>query len=134
MIDWLVWIVLGFLVITSILDFRFRQIPSVMLTAMLFAVACLNPANLIFGALGFIMAYLLIETDFFSGVADLKVFTIISFMIPTIKWFFVMIILVLLFGFIWKVIVKLRIKKAKNVAFIPVFLFVYLAIMLLGGI
>ena len=120
--------------IFSIIDWKVKQIPSIFLTAMLFAIAVLNPVNLWFGAMGFIIAYLLFEADFFNGVADIKIMTILAFMISTTNWFFALILLTVIFGFIWKVFVKWRLPKEKDCAFIPIFLFIYITLILLGGI
>jgi len=134
MIEWIVLVVGAFLLITSIIDWKVKKLPSIMLTAMLFAVACLNPANLWFGAMGFIIAYLLLEADFFSGIADVKIMTMIAFMLSTTNYLFGFILLTVMFGFLWKVLIKWRLRKEKEVAFIPVFLFVYVALYMLGGI
>jgi len=133
MINWLIWIVLGFLLVVSLIDWKLKVLPSIMLTAMLFVVAVLNPANLWFGIMCFIMAWLLYEADYFSGIADIKVMTIIGFMLSTTNYLFGFILLVVFFGLVWKVLVKWKFKKDKEVAFLPVFFFCYLAIMMLGG-
>lgn len=122
-----------FLLVFSILDWKLRAIPSIMLTAMIFVVAVLNPANLWFGAMAFIMAYLLYEAGFFSGVADIKVMTIIGFMLSTTNMFFLFIILTMVFGFVWMATIKWRMRKSKQTAFVPVFLFVYVALYILGA-
>ena len=88
MIDWLIWIVLGFLLVVSFIDWKLKVLPSIMLTSMLFAVAFLNPANLWFGIMGFIVAFMLYEADYFSGIADIKVMTTIAFMLSTTSIFF----------------------------------------------
>jgi hypothetical protein len=134
MIDILIWIVAGFILIASIIDWKLKVLPSIFLTGMLFAIAFLNPANLWFGIMAFIIAYLLYESNFFSGVADIKVMTMIGFMISTTNYLFGLILLTVIFGFIWKVLIKWRLKKETDVAFIPVFLFCYLTLILLGGI
>jgi len=134
MVDWLIWIVLGFLMIISLIDWKFRVLPSVMLTAFLFVVAFLNPANLWFGAMGFIVAWMLYELDYFSGVADIKVMTMIAFMLSTTSIFLGYILLVAFFGFVWKVLIKWRMKKETEVAFLPVFMFIYITLMMLGGV
>jgi len=134
MIDWLIWIVLGFLLVVSFIDWKLKVLPSVMLTAMLFVVAFLNPANLWFGIMGFIVAYMLYELDYFRGVADIKVMTMIAFMLSTTNNFLGFVLLVVWFGLVWKVLIKWRLPKEKDVAFLPVFLFVYIALMVLGGI
>ena len=127
-------IVIGFfLLIVSFIDWKLKVLPSILLTAMLFTVAVLNPTNLWFGIMAFIVAYLLYEADFFSGVADIKIMTMIGFMMPTTNYLFGLILLTVTFGFFWKVLIKWRLKHEKEVAFLPVFLFIYITLYLLGG-
>ena len=121
------------LLVFSIIDWKVRKLPSILTTAMLFTVAFLFPANLWFGVLGFIIAYLLYEADYFEGVADIKIMTMISFMMFSREWFALFIVLTLIFGTAWKTILKWRTKQEKG-AFLPVFLFVYIAMYILGGI
>lgn len=134
MMDWILIIVGAFLLIASIIDWKVRALPSIMLTAMLFAVAVLHPANLWFGIMAFMISYLLYEADFFSGVADIKIMTMIGFLISTTNYLFGLILLTVIFGFIWKVLIKWRLKKEKETAFIPVFFFIYVALYMLGGL
>jgi len=134
MINFLIWIVAGFLLIASIIDWKIKVLPSIFLTGMLFAVAFLNPANIFGGVMMFIVAYLLYEADFFSGVADIKVMTMIGFMLSTTNYLLGLILLTVVFGFVWKVLIKWRLKKEDDVAFIPVFFFIYLTLWLLGGL
>jgi len=134
MIPSLIYVVMGFLLIASIIDWKLKLLPSIFLTGMLFAVAVLNPANLWFGIMAFIMAYLLYEADFYSGVADIKIMTMLGFMISSTNYLFLLILLSVFFGFIWKVLIKWRMRKEKDVAFIPVFLFSFITLWILGGI
>ena len=137
MIEWLNWIILALLIVVSMIDFKFKAVPSIFLTGILFIVAFLNPANLWFGIIGFIMAILLYEADFFSGYADIKVMTIIAFMLNTTNEMFLFIFLTLLFGVFWKGLwnIRFRAKKRKmpdEFPFLPVFLFCYIVLMFLG--
>ena len=134
MIPALIWIVGLFLLICSIIDWKVKKIPSIFLTGMIFAVAVLNPANLWFGVMAFIMGYLLMEADFFSGVADLKMITIIGFMISSRNVLLTVIFGFYLFGLLWKVLIKWRLPNEKDVAFVPVFLFIYLTLLFTGGV
>lgn len=122
------------LVLFSIIDWHVRAIPSLFLTATLFIIAVLNPANLFFGLMALLMAWLLYEADFFSGMADIKIMAMIGFMIPTTWFLLLYIALVCILGFVWKLIIKWRMKSEKETAFIPVFLFVYLSMYALGGL
>jgi len=134
MIPALVGIVALFLVVVSLIDWKLKVLPSIFLTGMLFTVAVLNPANLWFGIMAFIIAYLLYEADFFSGVADIKIMTTIGFMLSTTNYLFGLILLTVIFGTFWKILIKWRLKHEKEVAFIPVFLFIFLTLWILGGI
>jgi hypothetical protein len=122
------------LLIFSIIDWRVKAIPSIFLTAMLFTVAFLYPANLWFGIMAFIMAYLLYEAEFFGGVADIKIMAMVGFMISTTSWMLLYIGLIMIFGMAWKSIYKIRMRRSKQCPFVPVFLFVYIALYILGGI
>ena len=133
MIPALIGIVALFLVVVSLIDWKIKVLPSIMLTGMLFTVAVLNPANLWFGIMAFIIAYLLYEADFFSGVADIKIMTTIGFMLSTTNYLFGLILLTVIFGTFWKILIKWRLKHEKEVAFIPVFLFIYITLYILGG-
>jgi len=131
----LILLIIGMiLLVFSIIDWKVKAIPSIFLTAMLFAVAILHPANLWFGIMAFIISYLLYEADFFLGVADMKIMTMLGFMISTTNYLFALILLTVTFGLIWKVFVKWRLPKEKETAFIPVFFFIYVTLYLLGGL
>lgn len=134
MISLFLFIFGAILLIFSIIDWKVRAIPSVFLTAFLFVVAVLHPANLFFGIMAFIMAYLLYEFDFFSGIADIKIMTMIGFLIYSMNFLFIFIGLVVVFGFLWKLFIKWRMKKATNTAFVPVFFFIYVTLLILGGV
>ena len=138
MITILAWVVLGFIIIVSALDWKTQSVPSVMLTTMLFVIIIFNQANLMIGLLGFVMAYMLLELDFYSGVADVKVMTIIAFMLGSVGHLFIFIILTVVFGATWKIVWNLRFrakkqKIPKTFPFLPVFIFVYLSLLLAGG-
>ena len=133
MIDMIVLVIGLLLLMVSYIDWKLKLLPSILLTAMVFTVAVLNPPNLWFGIMAFIIAYLLYEADFFSGVADIKIMTMIGFMLSTTNHLFGLILLTVIFGLIWKVLIKWRLKHEKDVAFLPVFFFIYLTLFLLGG-
>jgi len=137
MIDFFVWIILAFIIVVSIIDFKVKAIPSIFLTSFLFAVAVIHPANLIYGLCGFIMAILLFESGFFGGIGDIKVMTIVAFMISNMKDLFILIFFVMLIGIIWKYYFYLQFKARRKklpdeFPFIPVFAFTYIILMILG--
>lgn len=136
----LTWVTLAFILVVSVIDWKIKKIPSIFLTGMLFVVAFISmiysPIALQLGILGFIMAYLIYEGKYFGGVADIKVFTMICFLISSYNYFLAFIVLTLFFGIVWKSIIKLRLKKDKkeDIAFLPVFFFVFLTLILLRGL
>ena len=133
MIPALLLVVAGFLLVASIIDWKLRVLPSIFLTGMLFVVAFVNPQNLWFGIMAFIIAYLLYEAEFFSGWADIKIMAIIGFMISSEIYLLGFILLTVTFGTIWKILIKWRLKTETDVAFVPVLLFVYITLYFLGA-
>jgi hypothetical protein len=127
-----------FLAIISIIDLIHQKIYSVILTGMLFFVAFItiptNPNALGIGVIGFIIAYLLYEAQFFAGIGDVKVMTVISFMLSNYGNLFQMIILTLAIGILWKSIIKGFMPRKKQFAFLPVFLIVYIGLWILGAL
>lgn len=134
MISALVIIVGAFLLIVSAIDLKVKAIPSIFLTGMIFVVLAINQQYLIFGILSFVMAYLMYEGEFFGGVADIKIMTLIGLMIPSLYYLFAFIVLLGVYGLAWKGLFKIRLKGLDEVAFIPVFFFCYLTLVILGGI
>ena len=83
------WVVLVFLVLAAILDFKFRQVPAVALTCLAFLTLFLNPENLVFGilAVGIFMIYN--EVGIPLGMADFKIIFVLGLMISTAQNFFI---------------------------------------------
>lgn len=129
----LLYVIAFLLLLVSILDLKFKQVPSILLTGMLFVVVAINPENLILGLLAGILALMMYESDYFGGIGDVKVMATLGMMVSNYYFLFLSIILVFIFGISWKIFYRWRIKKDELVAFIPVFLFVYLTIWYLGG-
>jgi dolichyl-phosphate-mannose--protein O-mannosyl transferase len=121
--------IIGFLLLLfSIIDLKFRQIPSVYLTGSLFLIIALFQNNIYTGLLAFVFAYLLYELDFIGGVADIKIIVLIGFMISSFFNLAIFMILVVLYGGIWKALIKFIYKKEQEFAFLPVLFFTYLAL------
>lgn len=138
MIDWLMYVVLAILVIASFLDLKYKAIPSVLLTSMIFAVLILRPENLTFGVMAFVFAYLMKDLldnlgGMSFGVADIKVLTIIGLMISNTGNLIAMIIIFLIFQFVYTLVWRWRISKDGEMPFIPCLTFVYIAL-ILGGL
>ena len=79
--SFLVWIILGMLILASLFDLKYKAVPSVILTSGIFTALLVNPDNLYFGIVCLVFGILIRDLidnvaglDF--GVADIKVFVI----------------------------------------------------------
>lgn len=133
MIDFIYLGIALFLLMVGIIDWRTKTLPSIMLTGGLFVIVALNPANIYYGLLTFLLSYLLYEADFFGGVADIKIMTFLGFLIPDFFTFGIFVVFFAIFGMTWKIVYKWRNPKDTETAFLPVFLFVFLALWF-GGV
>jgi len=138
MINILIWIVLGFFILVSLLDWKFKAVPSILMTGMLFVVAFVNTIfvneqTLIFGILSYILAVLISELDYNHGMADIKATVIIGFMITTWQYFLMYIILLSIFQLIYTYIIRTWIYKKGEFPFLPLYLIIYV-ILMFGGI
>lgn len=138
----LTMIVFAFLLIISLIDLKTKKVPAFLTTALIFVIAMVSMVNigqgmirLSFGVLAFIFAYLLYETDFIGGIADIKVIVIIGMMISTFHYFFLMLILIMVFGFVFLLIYRLVLKKpTEEIPFIISLWVVYLILWISGGL
>jgi len=126
--------VLAYLVLISIIDLKHKTIPSPLTTGMIFILVILNTQNIIFGVFAFVFGWFLIEADFFSGLADLKTVTVLGLMISDLNVFFLMVLLLGIYGIFYKVLQKKIVKQKEEIAFLPVFLVVYITLLLVEGI
>jgi len=136
-------IVFLFLFIISLIDLKTKKVPAFLTTALIFAIAMVNMADiqfglihLGFGALAFIFGYLLYEMDFIGGVADIKVIVIIGMMLVSLDHFFMLIAMIMIFGLAYKVIWRYALKKPEGseVPFIISLWAVYLILWINGGL
>lgn len=139
MIDWLLWIVLGVLIIASFLDLKYKAVPSVLLTGLLFIVAIMRIENLGFGILAGIFAWFIKDLiDDFNGLdfgmADIKILIIIGFLIPTMNFFLIFIGIFSLFQFVYTLVWQWRVGGDVERPFVPCLLAVYITLLLIGGV
>ena len=130
--------VLIFLVIISIIDIKYKAIPSVVLTGAIFVLAVVNPTSIIFGVYSGLLAFLLYElgedVNMPFGMADVKVMIILGLMVSTLTNFIFMIGLFAIFQFVYILTIRLKGAKDKELPFIPVFAFTYFSLWMLGGL
>lgn len=123
-------IVLVFLLIISIIDWKVKAVPSIMMTSMIFVVMLIEK-NILFGLSGFVLGWLLYESGYFGGIADVKVMAIIGLMVSSLTDFFVFSALTMVLGIVYIIIFKIN-KKDEEVPFLPLLFIVYAILMLLG--
>jgi len=139
MIDWILWVALGVLIIASFLDLKYKSVPSVLLTGLLFLVAIMRIENLAFGILAGIFAWLIKDliNDFNGldfGIADIKILIVIGFLVPTMNFFLIFIGIFSLFQFVYTLVWQWRVGGNIERPFVPCLLAVYVALLLIGGI
>src|SRR6056297_818137 len=139
MIDWLIWFVLGVLIVASILDLKYRGIPSVALTGLIFVVAVLRIGNLEFGILAGLMGWLIKDLIYeFQGIefgmADIKILVVIGLLIPKIHFFMLFIGIFSIFQFVYTAVWQWRIGHDTERPFIPCLLAVLIALICVGGV
>jgi prepilin signal peptidase PulO-like enzyme (type II secretory pathway) len=128
------------LTVTAYIDIKYKKIPSIALTLLLFLVVAIGlqtPANLGYGILAGIFGLLMYEfaegnnTSF--GIADVKVLTIMGFMISTITGFATFLITFAVVQLFYIGYYKFVLKKKGEIPFIPALVIVYILTWILGG-
>jgi len=134
----LIMITLGVLIFASYLDIKYKAVPSVILTSMIFAVLLLRPENVYFGLVAFVFAILIKDLisdvaglDF--GNADIKIFIVMGLLIGNLTNLFLLIIIFLIFQFVYTLVWRWRVSNEDELPFIPCLTAVYIAMTLLGG-
>ena len=117
----------------------FKEIPAFITTFTILMILILQPENLIYGLLGFLLSYGIYEMfngRFIGGWGDIKVTTIISLMISSVNQFlsfsviYTVVPLVIFFGIFGFHIIK-RKKLPKEIPFIPILLVEYIVLLLI---
>lgn len=136
MIDWLLILVLGVLIIASFLDLKYRAVPSVALTSILFIVLIMRIENLQFGVAAFVFAWFMKDVlsikQMEFGVADIKILAMIGLLVSTMNGFLILIGIFALFQFVYTLAWQLKVGSDKERPFIPCLLAVYIALLLIG--
>ena len=127
-------LVLIFLFVISIIDFKWKAIPSVIMTGFLFIIAAVNTTNFFYFGLLTIFGILLYEFKFIGGVADIKALSIVGFTIASHLETFIFILLVTFFGLLYKILAKYILREREETAFLIVFFFSYLCLKLIMNI
>ena len=137
MIDWIIWVVLAVLILASYLDLKYKAVPSLILTGLIFIVLLLRPENLIFGVAGLVLGIFMKDlissyTGFDFGMADIKILIIFGLLISTLQGFFLLIGVFAIFQFVYTLLWRWKINKDGEMAFVPCLLAIYICLMILG--
>lgn len=139
MIDWLVWLVLGVLILASYLDLKYKAVPSVFLSGLIFIVLLMRPQNLLFGAI--LLAFGIMIRDLIDDVAgldfgnaDLKILVVIGLMFASSHVMFLFLIIFSILQFAYTTLWRTKISKDDHIPFVPCLLATYITLLLLGGV
>ena len=132
------WIIFFFICCYTILDIKTKEVPVILTTPLILITALVYNQNIMFGVLGFIFAYMLLEglsvdkEGFYSGIADLKALILISLTISTISGFMFFMFLTVIYGLVYKEIVNRFLFKDKfdQIAFMPAILLTYITLLI----
>ena len=134
MID-IITVFIVFLVTFALIDLKYKEIPSVFLTGVLIILLVTKLTNLNLVILSLMFSILYYEFDFLKGLADIKVMTMLGFFMNNFSQVIIMSFLVLFYGIVYTYLYKTKIdKKSNEIPFIPVFVFVFLTMLVLQNI
>lgn len=121
------------LLIMSILDFKYKAIPSIFPTILILALLILRPQSYYLGLLCLVFAVLLYEFGYFKGRADFKVMAIIGLMMGHLLHFYAFMVITTIYGLCYQLALSLflKVQKKEEISFIPVFFCVYITLMIL---
>ena len=131
-----IYIVGALLFLFSIIDIKWRQLPSVFLTGMLFVLAIINYPNLQFGIFAGLFALLLYEfgedVRMQFGTADIKITIMLGLMISTLYNFMIFLAVFAVFQFAYILLMRKTIYKKGEMPFIPCLFLCYIALAMAG--
>ena len=118
------------LLIVSLIDLKYKAIPSVLMTSLLFMVAITNISNIGGAVLLVILGLLIKDMDLENhilGIADFKAFAIVGFLLHDILSVIIFIWIFLIFQVVWAVISRKIVKmKDVEIPYLIVFFLSYL--------
>ena len=118
------------LLIVSLIDLKYKAIPSVLMTSLLFMVAITNISNIGGAVLLVILGLLIKDMDLENhilGIADFKAFAIVGFLLHDILSVIIFIWIFLIFQVVWAVISRKIVKMEDvEIPYLIVFFLSYL--------
>ena len=134
----LILILFGVLILASYLDIKYKAVPSVILTSMIFVVLLVRPENLYFGVVTLVFAILIKDlindvAGLEFGMADIKIFIVMGLLIGNLASLLMLIVIFLCFQFLYTLIWRWKVSDEDEMPFIPCLTAVYIVMMLIGG-
>ena len=118
--------VLLVLILLTFIDIKKKEFPAPLTSGLLFVVAIVQFGNIEFGIMAFILGWFLLEMDLIRGIADLKVITIMGFFVTEMGMFFILTILILLFGAVYNILMVKVMKYKDKVDEVALYQFILL--------
>jgi hypothetical protein len=136
------WLLLTIFVFLSAVDIIWKKFPSGFMTGLLFMTVVSSytvrgDVSVILGLFGFIVGWMMLEFGVpIKGVADLKIITMISCVLLDLRFLFLFITIIMVYGFIYQTVMLklLKYDDESEIAFIPVLTACYITLIILGGI
>lgn len=125
-------IVFVILIILSILDYKHKQVPSVLTTGLILITLLLSNSfqNIYFAMVMLVMGIALYEFDYFKGIADIKCFVVIGLTMASIIHLIAFIVALVGLSILLQAFLKISKKEVKEMPYIPLITasyFIYLA-------
>lgn len=113
-------------------DIKTKKVPAIFTTSIILLLSIVNITHINYGIIAFVFGWFLYEFDFIGGLADVKMIIIIGLMCSNLFGIITMIILVTIYGAIYRAILGLIMKKEEVAFTVPLFL-IYITMWILSG-
>ena len=138
MISWLIWFALGVLILASYLDIKYKAVPSVFLSGLIFICLLMRPHNLLYGVILLVFGIMIRDLiddvagmDF--GNADLKILVVIGLLFTSSHVMLPFMIIFAFLQFAYTTLWRWKISKEDHIPFIPCLLAIFITLFAIGG-
>lgn len=115
-------------------DVKYKEIPSVLGTSVLFVLSVVNTNHLSYAVMMCFFALLLYEFGLFSGIADVKMIVAVGFLISSLFGVFSFVVVLTLYTAVYNVLMRLLLKvDGVYAGTVPIFLS-YIVVWTNGGV
>ena len=139
MIDWLIYLALAVIILATYLDIKYKAVPSVFLSGLVFVCLLMRPHNLLYGIILLVFGIMIKDLihdvagmDF--GNADLKILVVIGLLFASSHVMFFFVIVFAIMQLVYTTLWRTFISKDDHIPFIPCLLAIYVTLLLTGGL